>query len=98
MSQSRRSRSHEPVEEQPRSINVETLKTERSSAYSHTRRGAGPLSTRESKEQTPMFVPNDSPTRNTGKFAVEPREFEMIQVPKTSLDPSDAVEKELRQR
>ena len=45
-----------------------------------------------------MFVPNDSPTRNTGKFAVEPREFEIIQVPKTSLDPSEAVEKELRQR
>ena len=56
------------------------------------------MSTRESKEQTPMFVPNDSPTRNTGKFAVQPREFEIIQVPKTSLDPSEAVEKELRQR
>ena len=44
-----------------------------------------------------MFVPNDSP-RKTGTFSVEPREFEMIQVPKTSLDPSEAVEKELRQR
>ena len=45
-----------------------------------------------------MFVPNDTPPRDHGQVEASPKEFQTIQVPRTSLDPSEAVEKELQQR